>query len=224
MRAHVNCGAPPGHPSAALRDRWKFCGCAGDDNDGNWLASCALAPPMISSTSLAETLPLPHFSLRVSIKGFFAPDPAPLSATRRRMPPLRCELELLWPSTTSRTACASAILLRTPPLGDMMKMQVRTEQTRVAKCKSTELQKNTKDERNKKVTARVKVPYTNVTLSMCEQVARKVACESSADKYGAVRKCLLELSCCSVKRPIESVFRQNGATSRKFHCAKTLMC
>ena len=85
----------------------------------------------------------PHHSqsLRVSTKGFFASDPAPLSATRWRMPPLRCELELLWPSTTSRTACASAILLRTPPLGDMMNMQVRTEQTRVAKCKVRSLRK-----------------------------------------------------------------------------------
>ena len=123
-----------------------------------------MAPPMISSTSLAETLSLPHFSLRGSIKGFFAPNPAPLSATRRRMQPLQCELELLWPSTTSRTACASPIRLRTPPLGDMMKMQVRTEQPRVAKCKERSLRKN-KDERNKKVTVRVKVPYTIMTVA-----------------------------------------------------------
>ena len=107
MRAHVNSRAPPGYPSAALRERWKFCGCAGDDNDGNWLTPCAVAPPMISATSLAETLPLPHFSLRVSIKGFFAPDPAPLSATRRRIPPLRCELELLWPS--NHISCRSCL-------------------------------------------------------------------------------------------------------------------
>ena len=49
------------------------------------------------------------------------------------MPPLRCELELHCSSATSRGACASATLLGTPPLGDMMKMQVRTEQTRVGK-------------------------------------------------------------------------------------------
>ena len=64
---------------------------------------------------------------------------------------------------------------------------------------------------------------SGVTVSVCEQVARKVACESSAVKYGAVRKCLLEFSCCSVKRPIESVFcgemgRQvGGFTARNPH-------
>ena len=52
----------------------------------------------------------------------------------------------------------------------------------------------------------VYVHDSGVTVSVSEQVARKVACESSAVKYGTVRKCLLELSCCSVKRPIESVF------------------
>ena len=65
-------------------------------------------------------------------------------------------------------------------------------------------------------------------MSVCEQVARKVACESSADKYGAVRKCLLELSCCSVKRPIESVFRKMGRQVGSFialnSCADFLLC
>ena len=150
MRAHVNRGAPPGYPSAALRDRWKFCGCAGDHKDGNWLAPCAVARPMISSTSLAETLPLPYFSLRVSIKGFFTSDPARLSATAKNW---SC-----FGPRPRRGACASAILLRTPPLGDMMKMQVHTGQTRVANSKA-------RTRASQKVTLRLSVPWTWVTVA-----------------------------------------------------------
>ena len=108
MRAQLNRGTPPGCQSTALGDRWKFCGCVGDDNDGNGLALCAVAPPMVSSTSLEDMLPLLHLISKVSNKGFFVLDH-----------PLRSEFELLCLSTTSRGACASARFLRTPFLRDI---------------------------------------------------------------------------------------------------------
>ena len=72
-------------------------------------------------------------------------------------------------------------------------MQVRTEKTRVPKCKVRSFRKNTKDERNQKITTRVISSVymydSGVTVSVCEQLARKVACESSAVKYGAESVC-----------------------------------